>query len=348
MSMNVQIIKASGTSYDVGYRIGKTARKKILKTLMYYQHSIAMNRPDWTWNRARKFSAQFIPVIEAIDKDILDEMRGIADGSDLSFEDILAVNCHYEIGRWADECTTIYFGKKATRSSHAYLLENWDYALPQIESLVLLDLSINGKPRVVMLSEAGIVGRMGMNEKYIGIVGNTLKNDEVSFDKLPVPVFYRAILNSTTTRRVEEIIRTGAASSYNFMIYSQGMAENLEMSVKETFIHSDEAKMCHTNHFIYSSAASDHLYDTAESMKRYRRACQLLDEKEQFDDETMITILRDHENYPDSICRHVDESTPFYKQSATLASIIIDMTSLSMKYIAGYPCADSFTTVYEF
>jgi len=77
---------------------------------------------------------------------------------------------------------------------------------------------------------------------------------------------------------------------------------------------------------------------------RYLRALHLLGMTEQHSVKTLQKILRDHVNYPDSICNHaVDDFDPLDREK-TIASLVMDLTSQQMYVCWGNPCINAYHT----
>lgn len=89
-------IHASGTPEARGRRYGALARERILKNLAFYAD---MFEKGWgvSWSKAAKLAESFVPHIEQHFPEGLLEMRGIAEGAGVAFEDILTLNCRSEI-----------------------------------------------------------------------------------------------------------------------------------------------------------------------------------------------------------------------------------------------------------
>jgi len=58
--------------------------------------------------------------------------------------------------------------------------------------------------------------------------------------------------------------------------------------------------------------------------------------------EDFMDVLRDHFNYPDSICRHPDERDPELEHVQTVASIIMNLTTKEVYITHGPPCASEY------
>jgi isopenicillin-N N-acyltransferase-like protein len=53
--------------------------------------------------------------------------------------------------------------------------------------------------------------------------------------------------------------------------------------------------------------------------------------------ETLQSILRDHVNYPDSICNHATGGNPLDREK-TITSLIIDLSNRKLLAASGNPC----------
>ena len=88
------LIEVSGTHLEMGCQIGESAREQV-------QHSVAnarilidaaYNSLELTWQGAQNQSRKYLPFAEERYPQYVDEMRGIAEGSNVSFEDIVTLN----------------------------------------------------------------------------------------------------------------------------------------------------------------------------------------------------------------------------------------------------------------
>ena len=90
------------------------------------------------WERAKELSTRFVDIIHEYNPDYLEEIRGVAEGSGLDFEDILALNCRSElvfVGNELDKadggCTSIGISSDAGAGGDAFLAHNWDWKTSQ-------------------------------------------------------------------------------------------------------------------------------------------------------------------------------------------------------------------------
>lgn len=98
--------------------------------------------------------------------------------------------------------------------------------------------------------------------------------------------------------------------------------------------------MVHTNHYLSPKMQSVEAAGTySSSHVRLNRAKRLLRRQlGQVTVESLQTILRDHVNFPDSICTHEDPEDSPHERGATIASLIMDVTAGVMWAAPGPPC----------
>jgi isopenicillin-N N-acyltransferase like protein len=150
---------------------------------------------------------------------------------------------------------------------------------------------------------------------------------------------------------VADAIRPDRASSYNNVLADRhGDVANVEGSATDVEItHLDEADhLVHTNHY-----ATDRMrpYEgdpeyAVRSDVRFCRARDLLADQEpgSVTPEILRTILSDHENQPNEICRHPEFGHP---TSKTVFWCMADVTEGVILFGRGNPC-DSMAQEYAF
>jgi isopenicillin-N N-acyltransferase-like protein len=70
----------------------------------------------------------------------------------------------------------------------------------------------------------------------------------------------------------------------------------------------------------------------------------LLEQTGQHTTQTMQAILRDHVNYPDSICNHATEDDDPLTREKTITSLLMDLTARQMHVAWGNPCENNYHT----
>jgi isopenicillin-N N-acyltransferase-like protein len=147
-------------------------------------------------------------------------------------------------------------------------------------------------------------------------------------------------------------MRHDRASSYNNVLSSSdGTVVNVEGSATDVEITEPDARghLVHTNHYVCERMLryeGDPEY-AERSALRFRRGAELLASApdRSVTKDTLRAMLSDHENAPDSLCRHSeweeggDTDTSFW--------CIADVTDMRITFAVGNPC-ETTAAVQEF
>ncbi|EXJ91440.1 hypothetical protein A1O1_04552 [Capronia coronata CBS 617.96] len=382
---SVKTIRCRGSPYEIGRTHGRCARQEILKNIATYT-SFFQETAGLTWEQARqKASETFIPVLGREYEEILDEMKGIADGcgNGLSMEDILTLNTRSEIALtcYTDGCTSLTQSALFTSATpsdgdgirhHAmYLCQNWDWLAELGQGIVLLDIEPQPSHRfdesknfhMKLLSEAGIVGKIGANSAGFGLCLNAIRSGAFNREGFPVHILIRWMLQhcSTVKEAKDTMDRFGTASTANYLLADRsGDFMDVEASPRgNTTIlpklpAEDEGRqmayVVHTNH-LYGSNRPPKLVDHPAQNSFHRLArIQTLTEKDCKEGilpsfESIRNRLSDQEGYPYSICRDRPAGAVGMERMTTLATIMMEMVSGTIQVIIGRPCLDNLPVV---
>ncbi len=354
-------IHVAGPAYERGYLHGQQARERVCRSIGIYRE-LFRTTAGLDWDRALGRAREFAKAIGAVEPAILEEMRGIADGAGVPLEEVVAVNCRTEIlfgqprSEPADgaggECTTIAVAPEASADGHALIGKNWDWQAACRDSLIILAAEPDDGPAFVTLAEAGMLARDGVNAAGIAVCGNLLQSKQDRGEPgLPVPILRRRILSS---RRLDDalnaVIRAKRSGSTNYLIGdASGIFINLEATPDEVyFVYPERGLLTHSNHFVSLEARlrGVGIDYSADSLYRHHRARQLLEPKlGRIDLGDIRAVLRDHAGFPRAICRHPDEREPAGTRTASVASLLVDLTEGVMYVAGGPPCGHEYRAV---
>lgn len=347
------IITASGTPYEIGLAHGQGAKDLIQYSLDTYR-DMFWDYSGISWEKACQYARTFIPAIDAYDPDYMEEIRGIAEGSGRSLDDILALNLRSEIvfqGAQVEDvptdgCTSFVFTPDVTDNGHLLLGQNWDWKKTIQGGCIILRIQQKNKPNITMITEAGIIGKIGFNSAGIGICLNALGSSmKAEGQTIPLHIAMRGVLDSQTlSDAIQASTKMPLACSAHFMLGSaNGEGVSLEMGAGDFDIaYAVDGFLGHTNHFFHPRM--DYVKDTTRvslpdsflRLGRIRTLVKHLGHKVNVLD--IKEFMRDHISYPDSICRHDDELEPEAKRLCTVFSVIMDLEREEMYFAPGNPC----------
>lgn len=339
----LSVISLSGNAFEQGLTYGRIEQEKILKAIHFYS-GMFEGMAGISWEKAKSISSSFLPAIQDYYPEALDEMRGISQGANLCFEDILTLNCRSEVlFAQPDGCSCIGLLPEQSTDGHVYLGQTWDWLRKSGEHISIVKIQQDHGPDILMVVEAGVIGGKGLNSNGIGV---GLNCTSVSKGQIGVPlhIMFRTILNATTiSNGLDYIAKAKRAGAGTFNL---GSSEGFLMSVEYTpdnfdVLMAENSPLCHTNHY-QSPLFKDQdtfkveLTDTFVRLNRMRRLCQAHTEK--YDRTFLMSVLSDHANYPDSICSHEDPADPPFKQLCTVYSMMMDLTERTLWITPNNPC----------
>ncbi|MBC8505443.1 MAG: peptidase C45, partial [Chloroflexi bacterium] len=194
-------IRVQGPPFERGRQYGQAAASRIHRNIEIYKEMFA-HYAGWDWEQAQSRAQLFEPAIDEFRPRYLDEMRGIAEGARVDYEDILTLNVRTEIRNSAiaqnapGECTSFVVLAPATEVGHTLIGQNWDWAVPVSETVIVLEVEASDVPNFLTVVEAGLLAKTGMNAAGIGMTTNSLYADLDSGAPTGIPhhIILRAIL----------------------------------------------------------------------------------------------------------------------------------------------------------
>jgi isopenicillin-N N-acyltransferase like protein len=286
---------------------------------------------------------------------LLEELDGCAEGADVDPVAFFATTVE-ELWytpypkRTQGRCSDLVAGPDATADGHLWVGHNNDLR-PEIEpDIVAIEKAVDDEPVILQIGGVPWIS-VGWSQAGLSLTGNELSpNDE----RLGISRSHQ-VFEMLRARNLHEMvaaaIRRDRASSYNNVLADRwGDVANVEGSATDVEITrlDDEDHLVHTNHYVTERMRSyegDVAYATRSDV-RFCRARDLLAERGagSVTPEVLRSILSDHENQPDEVCRHPEFGHP---ESKTVFWCLADVTEGTIRFGRGNPC-DSMEQEYAF
>ena len=344
-------IEVGGNPFEIGFQVGTKAKAQICNCIDVYRNALETTF-NLDWSDFTKSAQRYVKYIEEYDSDIMEEIKGIAEGSGNPVDDIVAINSRMELlGHGtdiSDGCTSFGINREATLRKENLIGQNWDFYSKQKDSLIILKIHQMNKPDILMMTEAGFVGKIGMNSKGIGVCLNAIQTGKQK-QGVPTHVICRGILNSTNiVDAIGAITRSERAHSANYLIgnSSESIIDVEADPTNYDVIWDESGVLAHSNHIL-----SNKLVALKEVLRfvhpctyiRKMRLDKLLKQNIGEITEDMIKgFLCDHEGYPDSICRHDNPSIPECIRGSTVGSVIMNLSKKEFQVASGNPCCNGY------
>jgi isopenicillin-N N-acyltransferase-like protein len=225
---------------------------------------------------------------------------------------------------------------------------NEDWLPEDEENTYLVHATPDGEPPFLAITYGGLLPNIGLNRQGIAQCCDSVYPNDV---RVGVPRIFvsRAVLGAARLgEAIREAIMPARAAGYNHLIAERGgELYNIEVSARLfATLYGMDGYLAHTNNYLTRRMiqVEDRTEDRIGSRVRVNRATRLLRNTPQHSVETLKSILSDHVNHPDSICGHVNPADKPLEQGKTIATIIMDLTSLEVHACRGNPCAATFHT----
>ncbi|RFU29053.1 hypothetical protein B7463_g7290, partial [Scytalidium lignicola] len=331
-------VTCSGSSHDIGKTHGTVAKEHIARSMAFYE-KLFQKKSSMNWEQVKQFAEKYQPYLKENWPNYVEEMEGIASGADVSYLDILALNVRTEIafGTFSDGCTA--FSWKGADSS--IIAQNWDWESEQAENLIALKIKKEDGLGIQMITEAGIIGKIGLNSKGVGCTLNALKLKGVSYTKIPCHLALRTVMESNSRKdAIATLEKAGVASSCHILVADETGGTGLECtSFGIAKLEMNESGIVtHTNHFLldHGRKIPEESSFLADSPFRVKRIGELLDatkEKEPTIEIAQNLLKDDMVGNGAAICRKGTEGNTLN----TLFSIAMDLKNKTAKVLVGWP-----------
>ncbi|OAA70855.1 peptidase C45 acyl-coenzyme A:6-aminopenicillanic acid acyl-transferase [Akanthomyces lecanii RCEF 1005] len=377
-----QHVLVKGTPFERGQQHGSQASTKIHFNISKYKSLPSMPSPDIVDRYVRDY---YIPAITAEFPRGLEEMSGIAEGAKTSLEDIVMLNARYDLSRHVrneqgpTECTSMSLVTKPAdgEGGGVFVAQNWDISpwLQDNDTIIILhsiDPCSNNvsQPRsTIALTEAGQLGRSGMNSLGMAVCANSLWSSQDFFPAmneasgkpvLPVSLSRRMILDcGNIGQALRTVSRMSRHTSNNLMIGCRsGITMDVELTPHDAFIiHPDTIDtvsgplqlLTHANHFVSPAMLSrsdiKEGYGGGSSFYRDKRLYQRLAQSARASSgelgvKDIQHAFKDHAGLPESLCEHATSTST----SVTVACVVYDLSRLEMHVSTGNPCQGMWDT----
>ena len=337
---DIKVIKLYGDYYSRGDRY-----VELCKNLCISQRGID---EDILYQNVKKF----IPAIKKYDKALLLEMQGIADGAGLTLEDIVLLNVRSELMNklWGidlihEGCTT--FTIKSADNNKLFMAQTWDWVKESLNRMILIvEKDSNSNTTFMTITEAGIIGNVGMNSKGNTVLLNYTSVLETTYSGAPYHIILRRALESKDLIDLErEMIRSPVAFAIHVLacgITQAPVSYEITSTGIDKFVMED-MYLIHTNHIISKRlkcrSIANELYK--DSKLRYSLAeekLKVLATKNNISIDDIQDVISTH-GCNASICKHFTNDNGY--EMGTIFSVVTeyDEENYPKVYLSfGEPC----------
>jgi isopenicillin-N N-acyltransferase-like protein len=347
------LIRIGGTPREMGLAFGHTRKESI-------QHMIGNVRAfleetygqiRLTWPEAVLQAHKYLPFAQELTPRYVEELRAMAEGADVSLDDLMVLNCLEAITTDTLHllgCTSFMVTDEHAADRRVLIGHNEDWLPADEPDVFLIHAEPDGEPAYLAMTYGALLPNIGFNSAGICQCCDSVYPSDVRIGVPRVFVSRAVLAAGTISGAITAAIAPHRAAGYNHvLVHSSGEAYNVEVSARYfSMMYAQGGMLAHTNHYLSRRMArlendSQHLIG---SRVRYFRAQRLLRRSHRHTVESFQEILRDHVNHPNSICSHeVIDDNPLDRQK-TVCSLIVDLNEKEMHVAWGVPCQNEYFT----
>ena len=209
----------------------------------------------------------------------------------------------------------------------------------QKPNIVILSIKQDSFPTIKIVTEAGILGKIGLNSAGVGVCLNAIRTTGLDVSRMPVHLGLRAVLESSSAKEAVEKLRLAgmAASAHMLIGDGSGDAVGLEFT-KSTFaelMKNNLGVIVHSNHLLAEHDGLRKQVWSEDSPARFERMTVLT---QKFDGKApswneFSALFEDESGFPVAICRAQEGVST----TATLFNIVMDLKAKKAVVKIGRP-----------
>jgi len=352
-SKPLPFLHVSGSHHEIGRQIGEGCRQAVRHSVENARQLLAdaYEELELTWDGARLQARKYMPFAQERYPQYVDEMAGIAEGANLPFDDITALNAMEAVTMDAlhlVSCTSLAVNEMHTVDGHILLAHNEDWLPDDEPDAYVVHVKPDDEPAFLAMSYGGLLPNVGFNAHGIAQLIDSVHPQDSRIG-IPRLVVARAVLAANSpTDAIKRAVVVQRAAGYNHLIaHESGEIYSVEVSARRfAIVYANDGIMAHTNNFL--SPRMQEIECEPErlisSQLGYFRTLRLLRSTEKHTVESLQAIQKDHVDFPNSICNHaISDSSPLDREK-TINAMVIDLTAREMHIAWGNPCQNKYHT----
>lgn len=347
------LVRVSGSHLEIGRQIGEVCQTQVRRSLVNARNLIESSYEtlELTWEGAQIQARKYLPFAQERYPQYVEELLGISQGAGVPFDDLVVLNAMEAVTMDAlhlAKCTSLAVNESLTADGHVLVAHNEDW-LPEDEADVyLIHAQPDDEPAFLAMTYGGNLPNVGFNAAGIAQCCDTVYPTDSRIG-IPRTFVSRAVLAARTlSEAISRALVAHRAAGYNhLLVHESGEIYNVEVSARRFAIqYGQDGYLAHTNFYLDPNmqAIENEPDELVNTRVRYYRALRLLKSTAPHSVKSLEAIQRDHINYPNSICNHLEAGLEPMDRQKTINALIMDLTARTMHIAWGNPCQSQYHT----
>jgi isopenicillin-N N-acyltransferase like protein len=350
------VLRVEGSHRDVGLQIGEACAAAV-RNASSFDHG-ETPRDGRTMAEQLALASEYRDVTARELPYLVEELDAVAEAADAdplrvfaaSIEEIWQSDGDPEgggssLGSEPGKCSDLVVGPPVTADERVLIAHNNDLDADVEPHLAAVEWRVDGEPGLFTVGVGPWIS-VGWNAAGLALSGNELAPND---NRVGIPrllLVREQLRHANMQDAVGAALHPARASAYNTIFATpDGQVVNVEGSATdgETTTLGEAGTLVHTNHYVCESMLGyedDPAY-AKRSALRLQRGAQLLEQASahpgSVTEETLIGMLSDHENAPDSLCRHPVPET----NTKTVFWCVTDVKAQHITFGRGNPCSST-------
>lgn len=341
-------VSRPASPYDRGRDFGTVHADDVRRTVGHYEQvfSVLSGREVVLADHGD----EALQAIQAFSSALAEEIAGIADGAGLDVEAVAALNARTEVlGRIGilskGECSTVV----QLRDDGVVTMQTWDWHELMRDDWLVWTIEHEDGTVVSTVTEFGIVGKIGVNNRGLGLHLNILHHDRDGGPiGVPVHVLARAALDLPGGVPDALSMLGAAVTSASTVLTVVAADENgvaamcgeLSPLGPRWILPDDDGILVHTNHFLdpHLAVGDQEPRNAPDSWFRYDVVRRRLRGRGPVTRDDLVGLMASHLNAGGSVCCHAAPGSALDGDWSTLATVSLDVRAGRLHVREGGPC----------
>ncbi|MGE5386305.1 MAG: C45 family autoproteolytic acyltransferase/hydrolase [Betaproteobacteria bacterium] len=338
-------INLVGEPYAHGLEFGRQLHAEIRAFLEIDREAVfkRLPRPPADLYEA---AGEFATDVEKTAPEIWADLRGLAEGSRRSLEEILYIQYRREVVRKhaeieSQDCSLFALQHARWGAILGQTIDLEPYLRPF--GVIVRTAAWQATPSHIQYSFAGLLGYAGLNTSGLCVGINMLDGGRWDGGLSPYLLVRLLLQQQGLSECLSHLQRTRRSSSRCITLLAGESAISVEM-LPDSHGELHGLPLVHTNHFEHPSNLAQersNLLARANSRQRQAELKAKLQALATEDIDGIRQLLASHENHPDGICFHSQGKA---YRNETVAAVVMAPRDKRLYALQGSPCEQSFTS----
>jgi isopenicillin-N N-acyltransferase like protein len=327
-------VRIKGSHREMGRQLGEACREQVIHSLENARALIenGYDELQLTWEGAVIQASKYGPFTQERYPQYMQEIIGIAEGADVPLDDLTVLIGMEAVTMDAlhlTKCTSMAVSGEHTADGHVLVAHNEDWLPEDEQDTIIIHATPDEEPPFLAMSYGGLLPNIGFNAAGIAQCCDSVYPNDSRIG-IPRVVVSRAVLAPPAPKRPSAICwcRTAPPATTTCWCTKAGrcITWKSQPGASPSWLGWTAGWCTPTTTWTTDArdrAGPDELIATRV---RYFRAQRLLSSTGSFH-QVLKAIQRDHINYPNSICNHLDMTREPLNREKTINALIMDLTA---------------------